>query len=117
MLLTRTAAVTILHRGPYSKPEDADPLVWGDRQVGHSGELIEKLMVLDEDGGIWDNLTLDPTINGEAAVGSVVELGVEIRREQKVGYSQSGSSFVVTKDKYRVVDVHPVGKPAGKPAQ
>jgi hypothetical protein len=110
MLLTRTAAVTILHRGPYSKPDDADPLVWGDRQVGHSGELIEKLMVMDEDGGLWDNLTLDPTVNGEASVGSVVELGVEIRREQKVTYSQGGAAFVSVKDKYRVVDVHPVTK-------
>jgi hypothetical protein len=108
MLLAHTSAVTILHRGPYSKPDDADPLVWTDRQVGHAGELIEKLMVLDEDGGIWDNLTLDPTINGEAAVGSVVEMGVEIRREQKVTYSANGNAFVAVKDKYRVVEVHAV---------
>lgn len=105
MLLTRTAAVTILHRGPYSKPDDADPLVWGKTQLGYEGSPIEKLLVMDADGGIWDNLTLHPDVGDDAQRGSIVELTLEIRRAQVVSHNAAGREFVVNKDKFRVVDV------------
>lgn len=102
MLFVRTSAVTVLHRGAYSKPDDADPVVWGKSMGNAEGQPIEKLLVMDAEGGIWDNLTLDPVV-GPLGQGDVVELDLEIRREQKAAHSQGGRSYVTTKDKFRVV--------------
>ena len=107
MLEVRTAPVTILHRSAYSDADAADPIVWGKSTPGFEGVAIEKLIVMDEDGQMYDNLTLHPSVGAEASAGSVVELTLQIRREQKVAHSAGGREYVTVKDKFRVTDASP----------
>lgn len=105
-----TSPVTILHRAPYSAEGADDPLIWGTScGAEYQGQLIEKLMVLDpETNVVLDNLTLHPSINGEAEPGSVVHLECEVTRESKPAFSRGGREYVAVKDKWRVVGVTPV---------
>ena len=110
-MLVRTSPVTILHRAPYSAEGASDPLVWGETMDGgkYAGAYIEKLMVLDpQTNVVLDNLTLHPSVNGEASPGSVVELTCEVTRESKPAFSRAGREYVAVKDKWRVVGVEPV---------
>lgn len=105
-MLVHTSPVTVLYRSTYSKATDSDPIAWGESMGEAAGQLIEKIMVLDPaTGSIMDNLTLDPSINGECTPGATLGLVCEVTREQKPAYSKSGREYIAVKDKWRVVDV------------
>lgn len=116
MLIT-TSPVTVLSRSTYSDPDEQDPnrrVVWGASMGAAQGQLIEKIVAYDPaTQAVFDNLTLDPSINGECTPMATVKLRVEVVREQKPARSGSGREYIAVKDKWRVVGVEPVAAPKG----
>jgi len=107
-LVVRSAACTIMARVPYSDNPD-NPMVWGKSSGEHQGRLIEKLVVMTDDGQVIDNLTLHPSVNGEAARGARVALTIEVVQESTAVRSAEGPSRdrVGLKNKLKVLAAEP----------